>query len=139
MILILNILILLILSLIQNTKEAETDCIKGGGKKGKECNGKKTFVNMEEWSFIYEEDEAYMCCYYKGKIGNDDYEGCFPFFEDFIINNKVNDLLDDMEKGNWELALGIPYNEPIIDCSSEKIKENFINKIILFLIFLILC
>ena len=137
MIKLLNIIILII-SLIKYIKPAETDCVTAGGKTGDDCKGKKTFVNMEEWSFIYEEDEAYMCCFYKGKIGNNDYEGCFPFFEDYIINNKVNDLLDDMEKGNWELALGIPNNEPIIDCSSEKYKFFIINKIFLFFVFLLL-
>ena len=137
MIQILNIIILII-SQIKYIKPADTDCVTAGGKTGKDCKGKKTFVNMEEWSFIYEEDEAYMCCFYKGKIENNDYEGCFPFFEDYILNNKVNDLLDDMEKGNWELALGKPNNEPIIDCSSKTYKLYFINKIFLFLILFII-
>ena len=132
---IINIIIILIISLFHITKQADTDCVKSGGKSGDDCKGKKTFVNMQEWNFVYEEDESYMCCYYKGKIGSSNYEGCFPFFEDYILNNKVNDLLDDMEKGNWELALGVPYNEPIIDCSNEIIKLNLIFTIFLFVFF----
>ena len=89
---------------------------------------------MSEWNFIYEEDQAYMCCYYKGKISNLDYEGCFPFFADFILENKVNNLLDEMEKGLWELAPGFPSNNPSIDCSSDII---IFSKIFLFLIFFI--
>ena len=134
MIHILKVIIILIIFLIHKTKQAETDCITEGGKNGKECQGKKTFVNMREWNFIYEEDQAYVCCFYKGKIGFNDYEGCFPFFEDYILNNKVNNLLDDMEKGNWELALNVSYNEPLIDCSSKIIELYSINKIFLFFI-----
>ena len=134
MIKIINIIILII-SILNNSKQAATDCVKGGGKTGDDCKGKKTFVNMQEWNFIAEENEDYICCYYKGKIGNRDYEGCFPFFEDYILDNKVNDLLDDMEKGKWELALGVPYNEPIIDCSDGIIKLNLIITIFLFVIF----
>ena len=138
MIHILKIIIILIIFLIHKTKQAETDCITEGGKNGKECQGKKTFVNMGEWNFIYEEDQAYVCCFYKGKIGVNDYEGCFPFFEDYILNNKVNNLLDDMEKGNWELALNVSYNEPLIDCSNKIIELYSINKIFLFFILLMI-
>ena len=130
MIKIINIIILII-SFFYYSKQAATDCVKGGGKTGDDCKGKKTFVNMQEWNFIAEENEDYMCCYYKGKIGNRDYEGCFPFFEDYILDNKVNDLLDDMEKGRWELALGESTNEPSIDCFSNTLKFKF--KIFLFL------
>ena len=121
--------------LINIYKQADTDCIKNGGKNGEECKGHSTFVSFD--NFIYEEDQAYVCCYYKGKLGSENYEGCFPFYEDYIINNKVNNLLDDMEKGKWELALNIPYNEPSIDCFSIKINNLFnIQRSILFILFL---
>ena len=138
MIKIINIIILII-SFFYYSKQAATDCVKGGGKTGDDCKGKKTFVNMQEWNFIAEENEDYMCCYYKGKIGNRDYEGCFPFFEDYILDNKVNDLLDDMEKGKWELALGVPCNNPSIDCYCKILSFNLIYiNIFLILIFDIL-
>ena len=138
MILILDIIIILIILLISKTNQAPTDCIKEAGKNGEECHGKSTFLNMEEWNFIYEEDQLYVCCYYKGKIGNNNtYEGCYPFYADYILNNKVNNLLDDMEKGKWELALNIPYNEPSINCFSIKINNLFnIQRSILFILFL---
>ena len=130
--------ILILDILIQKTEQAGNDCIKNNGKNGEECQGKSVIVSMIEWNFIYEEDQSYACCYYKGKIGSQDYEGCFPFFADYIMENKVNNLLDDMEKGKWELALDVPYNNPSIDCNSEIISFNliFIN-IFLFLIFCI--
>ena len=135
MIQILNtILIILIIILISKTNQAATDCVKEAGKNGKDCNAKSTFISISEWNFIYEEDQAYMCCYYKGKISNLDYEGCFPFFADFILENKVNNLLDEMEKGIWELASGFPCNNPSIDCSSDII---IFYKIFLFLVFFI--
>ena len=130
--------ILLLTLLIHKTEQAGNDCIKNNGKNGEECQGKSVIVSMIEWNFIYEEDQSYVCCYYKGKIGSQDYEGCFPFFADYIMENKVNNLLDDMEKGKWELALDVPYNNPSVDCHSEIISFNliFIN-IFLFLIFCI--
>ena len=130
-----NIIILFIS--FQIAKAAETDCVKSGGKTGEECNGKKTFVNMEEWNFIYEEDQAYVCCFYKGKIGINDYEGCFPFYADYILNNKINNLLNEIEKGNWEFALGIPYNNPSINCSSEIPNFYCFLVVISFLVMLI--
>ena len=39
-----------------------------------------------------------------------------------------------MEKGNWELALNVSYNEPLIDCSNKIIELYSINKIY-FIIF----
>ena len=129
--------ILLLTLLIHKTEQAGNDCIKENGKNGGECKGKSVIVSMIEWNFIYEEDQSYVCCYYKGKIGSQDYEGCFPFFADYIMENKVNNLLDDMEKGKWELALNIPYNEPSIDCFSIKINNLFnIQRSILFILFL---
>ena len=128
-IIIISFLIILFLSNYSN--EAETDCVKTGGKNGKECKAKSTFLNVAEWNFIIEDDLSYMCCYYKGKLGDKDYEGCFAFYEEDIKNNKVNDLLDDMEKGRWELALGESTNEPSIDCFSNTLKFKF--KIFLFL------
>lgn len=131
------VLIFLITLFFHNSKQAETDCVQKGGKNGKECQGKKTFVNMQEWSFIYEEDQAYVCCFYKGKIGSEDYEGCFPFYEDYVLNNKINNLLDDMEKGNWELAINEPFNEPSIDCSDKIISLDLMNKIFFFFFILL--
>ena len=126
---IISFLIILFLSNFSN--EADTDCVKNGGKNGKECKAKSTFLNVAEWNFIIEDDLSYMCCYYKGKLGNNDYEGCFAFYEEDIKNNKVNNLLDDMEKGRWELALGEVTNEPSIDCFSNTLKFKL--KIFLFL------
>ena len=127
-----SIIIIIIITLILKTNQAATDCVQAAGKSGKDCHDKSTFISMTEWNFIYEEDQAYMCCYYKGKIGNEDYEGCFPFFADFILDNKINNLLDEMENGIWELASGFPCNNPSIDCSCDIIK---IYIIFLFLIF----
>ena len=117
-------IIILILIMIDLNNQASTDCVKNAGKDGKECKTHSTFVFLEEYNFVYEEDQNYVCCFYKGKVGNLDYEGCFPFFEDFIINNQVNNLLDDMEKGKWELALNVPCNNPSIDCFSKKVDLN---------------
>ena len=128
---------LIITFLYNYISSADSDCLPNSGKNGKDCGKKSTFINVAEWNFIHEEDLGYMCCYYKGKIGNKDYEGCFAFYEEDIKNYKVNDLLDKMEKGKWELALGIKNNNPSIDCLSERIK--FMNKFIfLFEIFIFL-
>ena len=113
---------LLTMYLFISTKEADTDCLLNSGKNGKECGKKTTFINVAKWNFIVEDDLAYMCCYYKGKLGTEDYEGCFAFYEEDIKNYRVNDLLNEMEKGEWELALGIKNNNPSIDCLSKKIK-----------------
>ena len=130
---------LLITILYNYISSADTDCLANSGKNGKECGLKTTFINVAEWHFIHEEDLAYKCCYYKGKIDDKDYEGCFAFYEDDINNYKVNDLLDKMEKGEWELALGVINNNPSIDCFSRTIhnfnKIIFLFEIIIFLFF----
>ena len=129
-------LIFLIITIFYNfTYEADTDCLANSGKNGKECGVKSTFINVAEWSFIVEDDLGYMCCYYKGKLGDKDYEGCFAFYEEDIKNYKVNDLLDKMEKGKWELALGIKNNNPSIDCSSQIINID-LYKIIFLIVFI---
>ena len=126
---------LITIFLYKFSHEADTDCVKSGGKNGNECKAKSTFLNVAEWNFIVEDDLAYMCCYYKGKLGNSDYEGCFAFYEEDIKNYKVNDLLDDMEKGNWEYALGVASNDPSIDCFS-KIIRLFSNEFIFLYVIL---
>lgn len=115
-------LFLLTIYLFIFAKEADTDCLLNSGKNGKECGKKSTFINVAKWNFIVEDDLGYMCCYYKGKLGTEDYEGCFAFYEEDIKNYRVNDLLNEMEKGQWELALGIKNNNPSIDCLSKIIK-----------------
>ena len=127
-------LIIIIVFLNYFSKEADTDCLVNSGKNGKECKKKTTFINVAQWNFIVEDDVAYMCCYYKGKLGNRDYEGCFAFYEEDINNYKVNDLLNEMEKGKWELALGVKNNNPSIDCISQKLKLYY-NKIFFLIIF----
>ena len=104
------------------SKEADTDCLVNSGKNGKECAKKTTFINVAQWNFIVEDDLGYMCCYYKGKLGNKDYEGCFAFYEEDIKNYKINDLLNEMEKGQWEFALGVKNNNPSINCLSKTLK-----------------
>lgn len=115
-------LFLLTIYLFIFAKEADTDCLLNSGKNGKECGKKSTFINVAKWNFIVEDDLGYMCCYYKGKLGTEDYEGCFAFYEEDIKNYRVIDLLNEMEKGQWELALGIKNNNPSIDCLSKIIK-----------------
>ena len=124
--------ILISIFLFNFSKEAITDCLLNSGKSGVECGKKTTFINVPEWKFIVEDDLGYMCCFYKGKLGNEDYEGCFAFYEEDIKNYKVNDLLNKMEKGEWELALGVKDNNPSIDCLSFILK--FYSKKIFFLI-----
>ena len=129
--------ILITIYLLGLSKEAITDCLLNSGKSGEECGKKTTFINVPEWHFIVEDDLGYMCCFYKGKLGNEDYEGCFAFYEEDIKNYKVNDLLDKIEKGKWELSSGIPQSNPSIDCFSKLIKINsqifFLNILIFFL------
>ena len=130
---------LITICLFYFSNEAITDCIINSGKSGEECGKKTTFINVPEWNFIVEDDLGYMCCYYIGKLWNEDYEGCFAFYEEEIKNYKVNDLLNEMEKGEWELALGVKYNNPSIDCLSSKLifysnKIFFLIGILLFLL-----
>ena len=125
-------ILLVIINLSNFSKEAITDCLINSGNSGDECGKKSTFINVVEWNFIVEDDLGYMCCYYKGKLGNKDYEGCFAFYEEDIKNYRVNDLLNEMERGQWELALGVKYNNPKIDCLSLKLM--FYSKKIFFLI-----
>ena len=132
---IINIESFLIFILFITSFEADTDCLPDSGKKGKECGVKSTYINVAQWNFIAEDDLAYMCCYYKGKIGNDDYEGCYAFYEDDIKDYHVNDLLHEMERGEWENALGVKYSEPSIDCLGQRIK---VYKSILIFILIIL-
>ena len=119
------------------SNEASTDCTKTAGTNGNECKAKTTFLSNSQWNFKVEEDMGYMCCYFTGKIRNKDYEGCFAFYEEDIKNYKVNDLLDKIEKGKWELSSGIPQSNPSIDCFSKLIKINFqiffLNILIFFL------
>ena len=129
--------ILIIIILFNFSIEAITDCLPNAGKNGDDCGKKSTFINVAEWNFIVEDDMAYRCCYYKGKIANNDYQGCFAFFEEDIKNYRVNDLLNEMEKGEWELALGNKDYNPSIDCISNKIKYNS-KKMIYFLLLLII-
>ena len=124
--------ILISIYLFGFSKEAVTDCLFNSGKSGEECGKKTTFINVPEWHFIVEDDLGYMCCFYKGKLGNEDYEGCFAFYEEDIKNYKVNDLLNEMERGQWELALGNKCNNPSIDCLSQKLIFNS-NKIFFFI------
>ena len=127
--------ILIIIILFNFSIEAITDCLPNAGKNGDDCGKKSTFINVAEWNFIVEDDMAYRCCYYKGKIANNDYQGCFAFFEEDIKNYRVNDLLNEMEKGEWELALGVKFNSPSIDCLSSKL-IFYSNKIFLYIIFI---
>ena len=126
---------LIIIIIFHFSFEATTDCLANSGKNGEQCGKKSTFINVIEWSFIVEDDMAYKCCYYKGKLGSNDYQGCFAFFEDDINNYRVNDLLNEMEKGEWELALGVKDYNPSIDCLSKTINNNS-NKIIFLLLIL---
>ena len=116
------------------SKGAITDCLVNSGKNGKECGKKSTFINVREWNFIVEDDLAYKCCYYKGYLGIEEYEGCFAFYEEDIINYKVNDLLDKMEKGTWEYSIGIKNYNASIDCSCEIVLIKYYTKIIFILI-----
>ena len=122
--------------LFKLSQSAITDCLIDSGKNGKECGKKTTFISVSDWNFVVEDDLGYMCCYYKGYLGEEEYAGCFAFYEEDIKNYKVNDLLNEMEKGTWENALGIKNNNPSIDCSSKITKYSFNN--IVFIIGIII-
>ena len=119
-----NLYIIIFINLIIISIEGDRDCIKSAGKTGKDCHSKSTFLTTPEWDFVVEDDLNYLCCYYSGKLGEEDYEGCFAFEEDEIKDNKINDLLNSMEKGLWEKAINVTMFDPKVDCYSKIIKNN---------------
>ena len=120
----------------QDNTILDTDCIQTAGYSGKECISKTTFINNSDWNFIIEKNEKYFCCYYKGKLYENYYNGCFPFKDNEIVENNINSLISKMEKGNWEYAQNKKIESPIVDCYFNYINYKINNLIIIFIIIL---
>ncbi len=102
----------------------DTDCTRNGGANDKECRAKTTFVNTPDFNFIVEANTLYECCYYKGMIGEMNYEGCFPFKEIDIEYEGIFDLIDRMKNGKWKGANGQKIENPVIECLNRNIKTR---------------